>query len=196
MHLNSKQLELVQSSDIIYLKRSALAAVNLGLIGLQSALVEVCNNHPILKEFDTFNQPKISKGENYKKLPYVVLDFPATFSRSSIFAFRSMFWWGHFFSFTLHIQGEALDLLREKIMQHKKEILSSGFYLGVNSTPWEYHYESENYKALSDFKMQEFIDTVNNKNFFKIIHKILIAEYERLVDNGCDAFQKMLGFLN
>ena len=40
---------------------------------------------------------KISRGENYRGLPYLILDYPAYFSQKDIFAFRTMFWWGHFF---------------------------------------------------------------------------------------------------
>ncbi len=34
---------------------------------------------------------KISKGENYKRLPYMMLDFPAFFTKEDILAFRIMF---------------------------------------------------------------------------------------------------------
>ncbi|MEI9808974.1 MAG: hypothetical protein WDO16_14545 [Bacteroidota bacterium] len=49
--------------------------------------------------------PKISKGENYKGLPYLVLDYPRYFEKDNHFAVRSMFWWGNFFSSTLHLSG-------------------------------------------------------------------------------------------
>src|SRR5688572_24832334 len=46
---------------------------------------------------------KISKGENYLSLPYVMLDYPSAFSKTGICAVRTMFWWGNFFSITLHL---------------------------------------------------------------------------------------------
>jgi hypothetical protein len=52
--------------------------------------------------------PKISKGENYKGLPWVMLDYPRFFNREDAFAIRTMFWWGHFFSVTLHLKGAYL----------------------------------------------------------------------------------------
>src|SRR5437762_7300116 len=36
---------------------------------------------------------KISKGENYHGLPYLILDFPRFFEHKDIFAIRTMFWW-------------------------------------------------------------------------------------------------------
>ncbi|HEY6901247.1 MAG TPA: hypothetical protein VI233_11410, partial [Puia sp.] len=50
--------------------------------------------------------PKISKGENYKGLPYVMLDYPRLFGREDVLAIRTFFWWGHGFSVTLHLKGE------------------------------------------------------------------------------------------
>jgi hypothetical protein len=49
---------------------------------------------------------KISRGENYQLLPYIILDYPSYFSRNNIFAVRTMFWWGNFFSITLHLSGD------------------------------------------------------------------------------------------
>jgi hypothetical protein len=40
--------------------------------------------------------PKISKGENYNGLPYVMLDYPRNFKKEKVFAIRSFFWWGTF----------------------------------------------------------------------------------------------------
>lgn len=60
---------------------------------------------------------KISKGENYKRLPYMMLDFPAFFTKDNMLAFRTMFYWGNFISSTFHLQGNyatdyGLDLIK------------------------------------------------------------------------------------
>src|SRR5688572_20484305 len=52
--------------------------------------------------------PKISRGENYRGLPWVMLDYPRRFSQADVFAIRSFFWWGGFFSFTLQLKGSYL----------------------------------------------------------------------------------------
>src|SRR5437868_6529086 len=49
---------------------------------------------------------KISRGENYKGLPYVMLDYPRQFAKVEVFAIRSFFWWGNFFSITLQLGGQ------------------------------------------------------------------------------------------
>ena len=50
--------------------------------------------------------PKISKGENYHGLPWLTLDYPRYFQKEKVFAIRTMFWWGNFFSTTIHLSGQ------------------------------------------------------------------------------------------
>ncbi|HEX6916286.1 MAG TPA: hypothetical protein VF145_13645, partial [Chitinophagaceae bacterium] len=53
-------------------------------------------------------QAKISKGENYLGLPWVMMDYPRLFSKTDVFAVRCFFWWGNFFSITLQLSGKYL----------------------------------------------------------------------------------------
>ena len=53
-------------------------------------------------------EPKISKGEKYKGLPWVMLDYPRIFGKEDIMAIGTRFWWGHYFSVTLHLKGGYL----------------------------------------------------------------------------------------
>lgn len=48
---------------------------------------------------------KISKGENLLGLPYLILDYPRFKQGEELLLFRTMFWWGKYFSVTLHLQG-------------------------------------------------------------------------------------------
>ena len=52
-----------------------------------------------------WKEPKISKGENYKGLPWVMLDYPRVFGKEDVYAIRTFFLWGHAFSITLHLKG-------------------------------------------------------------------------------------------
>lgn len=53
--------------------------------------------------------PKISRGENYQELPWVMLDYPRFFTPTNIFALRSFFWWGRFWNISLHLKGRYLE---------------------------------------------------------------------------------------
>ena len=55
-----------------------------------------------------WGDPRISRGEQYKGLPWVMLDYPRVFGKENVLAVRTMFWWGHYFTVTLHLKGEYL----------------------------------------------------------------------------------------
>ena len=66
--------------------------------------------------------PKISKGENYNGFPYIILDFPSTFSKENIFAVRTMFWWGNFISITLHLKGSYKNMYAANILKKLHDV--------------------------------------------------------------------------
>ncbi len=100
--------------------------------------------------------PKISKGENYRGLPYKVLDFPRLFGQEDIFAIRLLFWWGHYFSATLHLSGRYKSESLPFIIQNLPLLAKKGYYLGIHPDPWLHHIEPHTYKPLSELDQEQF----------------------------------------
>ena len=151
MKLTNKELSLIQDSDFLLTKVKVISKI--------FRLLEITENNlrKIINE-TTFKFPlgtkikygKISKGETYLKLPYLILDYPTLFTNRDIFAFRTMFWWGNFFSATIHLQGESLNIFRNKIIDNYKYLLNQNIYICVANNPWEYHYKKSNYVLLKN----------------------------------------------
>src|SRR5689334_2264068 len=100
------EMELIASPDIILTKNAILQKIKLFLERLQVKQMDILKDHsPRLPAEVLKISPKISRGENYKGLPWLVLDNPRFFQHNNIFAIRTMFWWGNFFSITLHLSG-------------------------------------------------------------------------------------------
>ena len=82
IRLSATELELVTNADWILTKNGIIQKVKSILEGLQAEqqdyLVQEKNSFPA--EFIS-PLPKISKGENYKGLPYLVLDHPRYFDK-------------------------------------------------------------------------------------------------------------------
>ena len=75
-------------------------------VKLRELVQENVNRGFNLPEEVLIQSPKISRGENYNGLPYVMLDYPRCFGKEDVFAMRTMFWWGNFFSITWHLKGK------------------------------------------------------------------------------------------
>ncbi len=110
IQLSSSELELVTDTSWILTKNSIIERLVQGLAGLSEAYRPIWEG-AVLPGGPYPSSPKISKGENYKGLPWIVLDYPRLFGREDVLAVRTLFWWGHYFSVTLHLKGSHKDAL-------------------------------------------------------------------------------------
>src|ERR1700743_243634 len=81
--------------------------------------------------------PKISRGEQYKGLPWGMLDYPRVFGKEDVLAVRTMFWWGHCFSLTLHLKGKYLRMYAPVILSRREDLEAAGFGPGMGEDEWE-----------------------------------------------------------
>src|SRR5258708_1874114 len=92
--------------------------------------------------------PKISKGEKYKGLPWVGVDYTRAFGREDVLAIRTLFWWGHYFSVTLHLKGRYKDLFLPVIRERIALLAETGFHISVSDDEWRHELDSDNYLPL------------------------------------------------
>ena len=176
--LSDEEQQLVNNSNWILTKRKIIDKVY-QLFG------QFAENQKIIleKEKDWLplavlqSTPKISKGENYQQLPYVLLDYPRYFDAENSFAIRTMFWWGNFFSITLHLSGIYKQLLQENICKNKNLAGQHNFYLCVNESPWHHHFAIDNYIALKQPGDKEMEQIIRQKKFIKLAVKFPLEQW-------------------
>ena len=159
IRLSQTEMELVNNAELILTKNTILKKVN-GLLGdLQVKQQQVVTLHtaglPVKVSGST---PKISKGENYKGLPYLILDYPRLFEHANIFAVRTMFWWGNFFSVTLQLSGIYKKEAEEKLIAAYPVLEEKGYYCYINEDQWEQHFEGDGYMQLSEWSKNDPMD--------------------------------------
>jgi len=178
---SSKEISLLQDSEFLITKNTLLQKLDKMLAVTQEEIQAYINKSDFDFPEKTFTRGgKISRGENYRHLPYLILDYPRKFGRDSIFAFRVMFWWGNFFSATLHIEGKALETYRSKLLKNCPTLFGDGFFICVNNDPYEYHFEEDNYKRLERLDPQKLNTILKEGTFLKLSRKLAIREWEKL----------------
>lgn len=185
IRLSQAEMELVTNADLILTKNTILKKVNQLLGQLQEEQKQILFSHSnALPEKVLESSPKISKGENYLGLPYQILDCPRVFEheilsdrQAGIFAIRTMFWWGNFFSVTLHLSGIYKKQAEEKLVACFDAMKEKGYYCYINDDPWKHHFEDHNYILLSDIKKTDFERSVKEKSFFKMANKISLQQW-------------------
>ena len=134
---------------------------------------------------------KISRGENYLSQPYVILDLPRHFSKDDIFAFRSMFWWGHHFSFTLHLAGKSFEQHAPALTANMKKLHGRDVYACVKDGMWEHHFEDSNYQSLDAITPGQMPN-----NFLKLSRKMPLDQWKQMPAYGIETYELFLEVLS
>ena len=180
IRLSPKEMELVTSGDWILTKNQIIEKVKSLLALVMDDQMKQLQLHksglaPELIE----STPKISKGENYRGLPYLILDYPRVFRKENTCAIRTMFWWGHFISITLHLSGESKSRYETRIISHLPSLSDNDFYISMSKNEWDHHFEGLNYVPVSsitgdiDKKMSEL-------KFIKLARRIPLQQWDEI----------------
>lgn len=139
--------------------------------------------------------PKIYKGENYRQLPYVLLDYPRCFEKESAVAIRSLFWWGNFFSIQLQVSGKYKVAVADKLLLHFGLLQQHEYFICINENQWEHHFEPDNFIEINGLSLTEFETILDRFDYIKIARKISIEEWDGVPGFLNNTFKEMIGFL-
>lgn len=186
--LSAFEKELVSDPGWILTKNKIIQKVYV----LFGQLSEAYKQHPQMHQLPDellVSMPKISKGENYEGLPYVMLDFPRFFSKDDVLAVRTFFWWGHFFSITLHLKGTyKKQYERSLLMAISKKQLSHA-WINVSDEEWMHHFENNNMRTVANN------ETLTAKNVIKLAYKLELKEWDRGEEFLLKAFDEFMQLL-
>src|SRR5437773_12122514 len=166
IQLSTLERELVNNSEWILTKNEIIKKVQQLLGAVLENIFDYTNTNSKGFPGEVFAiSPKISKGENYLGLPWLMLDYPRYFDKENVFAIRTMFWWGKFFSTTLHISGKYKEPYLKSVINNYEELKRNEFYICINEEQWQHHLENENYKPIKELSATEFEDHLHQRSF-------------------------------
>jgi len=194
--LSDGEMQLVSNTGWILTKRKIIDKVN-ELFGNLSVTFRqlVLAEQEFLPPAVITSAPKIAKGENYQQLPYVLLDYPRCFDKENVFAIRTMFWWGNFFSCTLHISGAYKTMFEQAILKNITLAHATEFYICINEEEWEHHFEPGNYIALDKLTTAEITTIVNKQHFIKMAAKFSLHRWSEIDALLAKSFSDVLHLL-
>lgn len=189
--ITSDELKAMQDTSFYKIKWQVTDKISTLFTGLQSEIEANINNINNLMPQHVFSRPgKISKGENYLGFPYLVMDFPRIFEKDNVFAFRTMFWWGHHFSYTLHVGGTYYENTKMNFINRFDLLRHPDIYICVHTDPWAYHYLETNFKPATSFNPHTFIDSrPSSQNFIKLSFRTDFHAWGSVKKDGLSAFQ-------
>ncbi len=163
------ELQMASSEEVILTKNRIIEKVYEVFGGLGNSLFDSFTH--LRADFpDALNNiPKISKGEQYEGLPWVMLDYPRCFNRNSgHLALRVMFWWGNYFLVQLHVSGHLLLPVAQKAEEWATngKISGSGWWAGFPEDPWNFRLPQKGMEPVESCKWQA---PLSNSGIFKLM---------------------------
>lgn len=190
--LTPEELSLVTNANILKTKTKIISNVYDLFGDLAEGYAEVVRKSP--QDFSQMPGPKISRGEQYGGLPFVMLDFPRIFQRENIFAIRCLFWWGNFFSITLQLGGKYQENFAASISRALIADKLNDWFICVADQPWDHHFETNNYLAVKQFEHNK-IHALKKLPFIKVAKKIPLFEWEKVSVFYKQSFNEIMDWL-
>ncbi|HJW17516.1 MAG TPA: hypothetical protein VJ499_10370 [Flavisolibacter sp.] len=190
IQLSDSELELACNAGIILTKNSIIRKTIALLGSIEEAIVQQSDRGKLFSI-----SPKISRGEYYEGLPYVVLDYPR-YSRSPDLCFiRTMFWWGHFFSSTLQVSGDIKTRYIPAIEAAYELLAEKDYYIGVNTDPWQHHFEENNYIPVQRLSAGAFQAILEEQEHIKIAAKLPLAQWQHAASFMNNSWNLLAGLI-
>lgn len=195
--LTTKEKNYIKEVDFLITRHQINKKVNSLLLSTEATLKQYISGSNLCFPAKTsYKAGKITKGEHYLQLPYYILDYPALLSKESIFAIRTMFWWGNYFIITFHLSGYALKRFRPFLIKNLPEIYPKQTYLYINdSDPWQHHIDVHNYRMVETLNPNELIQILGTTKHFKLCQTLSLDEWDYLPGFALKFFKLILGLI-
>lgn len=182
--LTKHELNFARNTSYPLAKHQIVQKVSQLFQHLGQKLVRDFENHPLIQS----TEYKITRGDNYRFMPYLVLDFPRITGKNFPITCRTFFWWGHYFSCTIIVQTALIDLDKTaELLAFKRKTR-----LLVGADLWEQDLQSAAYTKLSKLSPGEIKTLLEQQEYLKIATKIALSEFEGLEEPATKAYSKML----
>ena len=94
-----------------------------------------------------------------------------------------MFWWGNFFSITLHVSGNNKNDLLKNLTDNVSLLAKNDFYIYTGIKEWEHDIDPGSYRKLSAINEDELQKIFSANSFLKLAVKFTVESLEIVEDN-------------
>jgi len=177
------EIKLLNTVDIFLHKPAIMKKVEGNLTALKQEIIKTLSQspHPCPPNSD-ITKGQIVRGENHKGFPFMSLDMPQMFSKSEMFTYRTLFWWGHDLIFSLILKQQNQTKLIEKLVGLKNHPEWKDIQLALAPTPWEWGKDKNNFITLSESSAMEIKSSINSIQYIKLcrFYSLTTPEFQKL----------------
>ncbi len=137
---------------------------------------------------------KVSKGENFKGYPYVVLDCPRLFSTDTEVICRTIFRWGHGWSLHFTVQGKIFERVSSSLSGFSSS-LSNDWLLYTGENIWEQDVDSVLFVPTHSMPETALSHTIKQQKFYKIATQINLSNAVEWPPFSTQSYQNLFDLL-
>lgn len=194
LQLSEEEMQVLLNSEWILTKNRVIQKT-MELFGQLSVVYRNSIPDGLLPGELLVQQAKISRGENFRELPYVMLDFPRFFSRNDVFAIRTMLWWNRQISITLHLKGHYAELFSAHILTRLPKLGEAGFSINATEEEWDHDLEGPNYRPIHAAYVHDREAVTPNRGMLKLAKKYPPAAWNRAAILLTESFELLMEVL-
>lgn len=177
------EINLLKNADV-YFKIQSLENKVSELFGIIARFLEPIIqtfNSNLKEEFQSKNA-KISRGNNYKGLPWTILDYPRNIDKTGVFAIRLICLRGNTFIITLHLSGKFYHQYKTSIFENLQLLKENQYLITNGKSEWEHLITDENYIEIQSNKklISETINKIELNQYIKFAKAIPFDQWENL----------------
>jgi hypothetical protein len=173
----TKELGLIHHTEIFQAKPAILKKVEIRLIALKKSLEkEIKPLSASLPKNLNLTKSQIARGENHNGFPYLSLDYPQNFSKTEMFTFRTLFWWGHYLGFALILKGNNLKTYTDRLLEVRSTKPYRDIYVSLAPAPWEWEINEKNFSLVSEKQTTDWQKTIAALDYLKIIRVFPVTD--------------------
>lgn len=180
IRIEPKELEIIQDPTPFLMRQEVMPK----LTALLAQWMETLKGLP---EYQSFPFPEgtdstignIARGERLQGCPYLIADLPRHFGPKGHFALRTLFWWGHGFTFFWHVSGAYLLPFGQRLIDNLGSFPSNA-RISVSGNEWEHDQETDNYEVIDLGKTDTYLQLAQESNFIKLALTWPLDEWESL----------------
>lgn len=181
IRLSEEEMELISNADWIWKKNRLMELTRDRLAGLQEAQWEALHTCAGAIPPEVVQIPaKISRGEQYEGLPWLMLDLPRYFVGGDHFAIRSFFLWGHGFSLVFYVRGRFRERWLGSVSRHYSRLKLAGWKRSMGEDPWQHHFREDNYRPINAMSEDEWNAWLKTHPFIKLGYIIPISQWHEM----------------
>jgi hypothetical protein len=148
----------------------------------------------LFPEGTDYTTGKIAQGENYLGYPWVMLDFPRGFKKNAMFAYRTMFWYGHYFSVSLLISGDHLSTLLPGLAS-KLRPAPDGLLFATHGDAWCHDLDASTFLPANQLSTAAIMEHGERHGYIKLSIKLDEPDMKKLSEQVVAHYEMLLQLL-